>query len=247
MKHNPLIGARYLLRGFKLVLRPGLRRFVLIPLAINTLIFSLLGWLGASQFQTLMDWLLPQSSWLDFLRWLLWPLFALAMALVVFYTFTVVANLIAAPFNGMLAERVEQLLAGEAPTGDSGGLLKDLLPALLSELRKLGYFMLRAVPLLVLFLIPVINVAAPFLWLAFSAWFLALEYADYPMANNGLSFPQQHERLKGIRLIALGFGGGVTVLMMIPLLNFLAMPAAVAGATVLWHEQFHNRETAQPQ
>lgn len=238
MKDNPLIGARYLLQGFRLVLRPGLRRFVLIPFTINLIIFSLLGWLGASQFQALMDWLLPESSWLDYLRWLLWPLFALAMALILFYTFTVLANLIAAPFNGLLSERVEQLLTGAAPTAVSGGLLKDLLPSLLSELRKLGYFMLRAVPLLVLFLIPVVNLAAPFLWLAFSAWFLALEYTDYPMANNGLSFPQQHERLKGIRLIALGFGAGVTVLMMIPVLNFLAMPAAVAGATALWHEQF---------
>jgi CysZ protein len=37
-----------------------------------------------------------------------------------------------------------------------------------------------------------------------------------------------------MRLTALGFGGGVTLLMMIPLLNFAAMPAAVVGATRLW-------------
>ena len=61
-------------------------------------------------------------------------------------------------------------------------------------------------------------------------------HADYPMANNNLDFKAQHARLKASRLTSLGFGGGTTLLMMVPVLNFLAMPAAVAGATVYWHE-----------
>ncbi|HEC17210.1 MAG TPA: sulfate transporter CysZ [Sedimenticola sp.] len=238
MTNNPLTGANYLIRGFGLILRPGLRRFVLIPLLVNIIIFSLLAWLGASQFQELMDWLLPESSWLSFLRWLLWPLFVLTMLLVIVYSFTVLANLIAAPFNSLLAEQVELILSGAPPGRTDGNPLKELLPTLGSELRKLGYFLVRAIPLLALFLIPGVNIIAPFLWLLFNAWFLALEYADYPMANNGLNFQQQHLRLKKIRLVSLGFGGSATLLMMIPLLNFLAMPAAVAGAAVLWHEQF---------
>ena len=40
--------------------------------------------------------------------------------------------------------------------------------------------------------------------------------------------------MKPKRLTALGFGGGVMLMMLIPGLNFLAMPAAVAGATALW-------------
>lgn len=238
MTNNPLTGIHYLIRGFGLILRPELRRFVLIPLLVNIIIFSLLAWFGGSQFQELIDWLLPESSWLSYLRWLLWPLFALAMLLVIVYSFTVLANLIAAPFNSLLAEQAELILSGSSPEQANGNLLKNLLPALKSELRKLGYFLIRALPLLALFIIPGINIAAPFLWLLFSAWFMALEYADYPMANNDLSFSEQHERLKGIRFTSLGFGGGATLLMMIPLLNFLTMPAAVAGATVLWHEQF---------
>ena len=93
------------------------------------------------------------------------------------------------------------------------------------------YFALRAVPLLILFLIPGLNLLAPLLWLAFSAWFLALEYADFPMANHGLGFKEQHRRLKQQRLTSLGFGAGATLLTLIPVLNFVAVPAAVAGAT----------------
>jgi CysZ protein len=240
MVNNPLSGAGYLLRGLNLITRPGLRRFVLIPLLINILIFSLLIWLGVDQFEALMDRFLPaDDSWLAWLRWLLWPLFAIALVLVVFYTFTVIANLLAAPFNGLLAEQVERHLGGET-LEQSGGfkqLAKDVLPALASEVRKMGYFLLRAIPLLILFLIPGLNIAAPFLWLLFSAWFLALEYGDYPMANHGLLFKEQHQRLRRDRFTALAFGGGLTLMMMVPILNFVAMPAAVAGATVFWKER----------
>ncbi len=85
----------------------------------------------------------------------------------------------------------------------------------------MSYFLLRAIPLLILFLIPGLNIAAPFLWLAFSAWFLALEYGDYPMANHGLLFKEQHRRLQQARFTALTFGGGLTLLMMVPILNFV--------------------------
>ncbi len=243
MANTPLSGATYLLRGLNLITKPGLRPFVIIPLLINIVVFSLLIWLGVDQFEGLMDRFLPDDeSWLAWLRWLLWPLFAITLLLVVFYTFTVIANLIAAPFNGLLAEKVELYLGGNLPEQSSGlkQIMQDLLPSLLSEVRKLLYFSIRAVPLLILFLIPVVNVAAPFLWLAFSAWFLALEYGDYPMANHGLQFKEQHQRLKQVRYTAMAFGGGLTLMMMVPVLNFVAMPAAVAGATVFWKERLES-------
>ena len=240
MANTPLDGAGYLIRGLGLISKPGLRPFVLVPLLVNIVVFSLLVWLGLNQFESLMDRFLPaDESWLSWLRWLLWPLFAIAVVLIIFYTFTVIANLIASPFNGLLAEKVERYLGGDLPQ-ESGGMkqvMKEAVPSILSELRKMSYFLLRAVPLLILFVIPVVNLAAPFLWMAFSAWFLAIEYGDYPMANHGLSFKKQYQRLKQTRLTALSFGGGLTLMMMIPLLNFLAMPAAVAGATVFWHER----------
>ncbi|MCU7808044.1 MAG: sulfate transporter CysZ [Candidatus Thiodiazotropha sp. (ex Semelilucina semeliformis)] len=240
MANTPLDGAGYLIRGLSLITKPGLRPFVLIPLTVNIVVFSLLVWLGLDQFEGLMDRFLPSDeSWLSWLRWLLWPLFAIALVLIIFYTFTVIANLIAAPFNGLLAEKVERYLGGDLPQQPSGvkQVMKDVAPSLLSEVRKMSYFLLRAIPLLILFIIPGINLIAPFLWIAFSAWFLALEYADFPMANHKLTFKAQHQRLKQSRLTALAFGGSLTLMMMVPLLNFLAMPAAVAGATVFWRER----------
>ena len=38
--------------------------------------------------------------------------------------------------------------------------------------------------------------AAPIVWLLFSAWCVALEYFAFPLENQGVLFPQQKEQLK---------------------------------------------------
>ncbi len=237
VKNTPVSGAGYMIQGLKLLVRPGLRRFVMMPLFINILVFTALTWIGITQFESLLDWMLPQDSWFSYFRYILWPLFAIAAILITFYSFTIVANLLAAPFNGLLAEKVEILLTGSTPSKAHANIMQSIRPAIRSELIKLRYFIARALPLLLLFLIPGINIIAPILWTLFGIWYLALEYTDYPMANSGLEFKDQHAYNKKIRLAAMGFGGGLTLLMMIPILNFAAMPAAVAGATAMWCNQ----------
>lgn len=238
LKGNPFAGAGYLIRGFMLIQQKGVRRYVVIPLGINTMIFSLLIWFGQSQFTRLIEFLLP--AWLDWLEWLLWPLFALSALTIVFYSFVLFGNFVAAPFNGLLAEAVERQLTGEHKTEEDGWrkIIMNLWPALVAELKKISYFILRALPLLILFFFPLVNVVAPFIWIVFSAWILALEYADYPMGNHGILFSDQRIKLQEKPLVVLGFGLAVLFLLMIPLLNFIAIPTAVAGATAMWVKEF---------
>ncbi len=240
-KHS---GMHYLLSGLRLLREPGLRRYVAVPILVSTLCFAgalagLAYWL-----EVLLDTLLGYlPGWLDWLRYLLWPVFALLGVLLVFYTFSIFTNLLAAPFNGMLAEAVEKHLSGQpVETGGWRALARDIVPSLVSELRKLLYFVLRALPLGILFLIPGVNVIAPFAWAAFSAWMLAVEYIDYPMANHLLHFDRQRGLLRGNRSLAYGFGGSTLLLTMVPVLNFIAMPAAVAGAAAMWVEEFRDSE-----
>ncbi len=228
-------GPHYLIEGFRLLRRPGLRRFVLVPLSINVLLFGGLiglayGWVdGSSRYLVAR---LP--DWLHWLSYLVIPVFVLTSLVVIFYGFSVVANLIAAPFNGLLAEAVERHLTGRPLEGDWRQVLRDIAPSILSELRKLLYFALRAVPLLLLLLVPVVNVAASILWVLFSAWMMTVQYMDFPMANHRLFFKEQRARLRKRPLLAWSFGGLVMLATLVPVLNFFVMPAAVAGATALW-------------
>lgn len=241
---NPFSGIGYFFQGLKLIFKPELRRYVAIPLLVNVLLFAGLIWFGVNQFEVFLGWLMPElPEWLQWSEWIFWVLFAISALLILFYVFTLLANIIASPFNGMLAEAVEIFLSGENmnQAGDWKKMLSELAPTLIDEARKLLYLIAWSIPFLLLFLVPVINIIAPFTWLAFSAWMLVVEYADYPMGNHGLRSDEQKRRLGEKRLLSLGFGSAVTIATMTPILNFLVMPAAVAGATAMWLEQFKER------
>ncbi len=225
----------YIKAGFALILKPGIRLYVLLPLAVNLLLFGLVIAFGAHSLSNFIAWLVGQFAWAEWFTWLLWPLFAILCLTVVFFAFSLLANLIAAPFNGRLAQAVEDHLSQEKEIRRTSPLGEELVAALRSEYIKFKYFALRALPLLLLFLVPLINVtAAPFIWFLFGAWMMSLEYLEYPMSNHGLFFPQVKTALVKRRKMTMGYGIAVMLLTMTPLINFIAMPVAVCGATKLW-------------
>lgn len=123
MQAPVLSGPQYLREGLKLVLSPNLRLFVLLPLAINLLLFGGLVYFAGHQFSLWLDALMPTlPDWLSFLSYILWPLFVALLVLMVFFTFTLVANIIAAPFNGFLAEKVEVVVRGQDNFPASAGV-----------------------------------------------------------------------------------------------------------------------------
>lgn len=232
-------GFGYAFEGLRLLGRPGLRRYVALPLLVNLAMFAAGGWWIAVSLGDLVDWVqgyLPE--WLDWLAWLLWPVAVAGFLAVAWFGFTLLANLIGSPFNSLLSEKVAGL-SGKPP-GPGRPLWQEVVVAPVAEVRKLAHFAVLAVPALLLFLVPLVNVAAPAVWLAVSAWMLALEYGDYPMANAGIDFPAQRARLRARRGLAMGFGGGVLVMTLVPVLNFFSMPAGVVGATLLWSRELSN-------
>ncbi|MBF0137486.1 MAG: sulfate transporter CysZ [Magnetococcus sp. DMHC-1] len=245
MSDNPLAGFLYAQRGVKILTQPGLRRFVAIPLSINVLIFGSGTWFLYGIYRSTIGWLLDWlPSWLHWLQWVIAPLFVLTLVMVVFFAFTLLANLLGAPFNGLLADRVEQYLTDQAAqTHDKNiqRILKDAVPAILDELGKMLHAVAWVVPIFLIASIPGINFFAPVIWTLFTAWILALGYMDVPMSNNRMKGREIRECLKEKRLLVIGFGLGVLVLTSIPLVNLIAMPAAVAGATALWVDHFKPR------
>ncbi|MCK4608840.1 MAG: sulfate transporter CysZ [Gammaproteobacteria bacterium] len=233
----------YLLQGCKLLTHPKLRYFVLIPLTINTLVFALLLTLSIHWFGDMMKWIdgfLPH--WLHWLNWLLWIFFALASWLSVIYSFSIIANLIAAPFNALLAEKAEELVTGKASELDAGvaAALKDIPRVLKHELHKIIYYLPRAILCLALFIIPGIQVLAPLIWFLFNGWMMSIQYIDYPMDNHKIAFREIRRQLASKKATNLGFGITVMLASMLPIINFIVMPAAVVGATVLWTKEYHS-------
>jgi len=239
-------GAAYIQRGFRLIWHPDVRIFVIIPLLANLLLMGAATFYAIHQLENLFE-RLPQSEywlirWLaEHFSWLLYPIAVFVVLAIVFYLFAVLANWLAAPFNGLLSEAVERLLAGNQVQQDKvkvSEMLKDLPRLLSREWQKLVYFIPRALACLILFL-PITPIAAmaPLIWFLFNSWMAALQYIDYPMDNHKRSFQQTRALLQTQRGAAFSFGMMVSLLTLIPVVNLLVMPAAVAGGTLFWWER----------
>ncbi|MFT8211810.1 MAG: sulfate transporter CysZ [Symbiopectobacterium sp.] len=236
-------GIYYFAQGWQLMSLPGIRRFVIIPLLVNILLMGgAFWWL----FSRMGEWIARLMShvpdWLQWLSYLLWPLAVVSILLVFGYFFSTIANFIAAPFNGLLAEQLEARLTGKT-LPDSGmlGMVKDIPRIVKREVQKLAYYLPRAVVLLLLYLIPGIGqTVAPLLWFGFSAWMLAIQYCDYPFDNHKISFPTMREALRRHKLNNLQFGALVSLFTLVPFLNLVVMPVAVCGATALWVDRYRH-------
>lgn len=233
-------GTQYLHSGFKMIFRPGVRRFVFIPLSLNLVVYIALITYAIQQFNYWLGQMMPKlPSWLSFLDYLLWPLFVVLLLVVIFFTFTVIANLIASPFNSFLAEKVEIIYRGQDPFPAFSWLeLVAIVPrSIMRELRKMAYYLPRVIGLLILSFVPVVNLVAAPLWVLFSVWMMAVQFIDYPADNNQVQWRDTLAWLRRHRWQSLGFGSLTYLALMMPLFNLLAMPAAIAGATMLWVDQ----------
>lgn len=235
-------------RGAVLVTRPGVRHYAYIPLIINILVFAGLIWVGGEAFEHLLNHYLAglQGAWWWVLRGFLWALFSLAAVLVSFFTFTLAANLIGSPFNEALSAAVEGRLGRVRAEPEQSWLeiLREFPRAIRQEVIKWIYFAKWLLPALVLFVIPGVQLFAPFVWVWLAAWFLALEYLEYPASNHHLDFAALRRHARSYYGHLWGFGGTVFALALIPGVNLILMPVAVAGATVLWVEHMsHDPQT----
>lgn len=255
MISQTLKGISHVRIGFKLIKLRGVKRYVVIPALINIILFTGAIWYGYIKFDSLLEQKLP--NWLSWLEFLIWPLFFIAALVIVFFAFTLVANVFGAPFNGVLSQKIEDKIEDKTSTeitpeteskSDSKinylQLLRGARIGVSNEFRKLFYIMIRAIPLLFIWLIPGINLFAPFIWFLFGAWLLAIEYLDYPMGNRDFTFKQQLTLIKQNRFLCLGMGMGLMVMTIIPVLNFFAMPVGVAAATSLWTDHLKQQASA---
>jgi len=224
--------------------QPGLRRFVLIPLIANIVLFSLMGWL---LYGLIVDFyeaaMLTVPEWLQFLSWIITPLLWLIGGLMTGYVSTLIVLMLTSPFHALLAEKVEEAITGE-PVPALDGIAAALLEvprALFRELRKVLYYVPMAVGVLILTIVPLFNAFAPLAWFLLGAWMMSLQFVDYPMDNHRLAFRDVRDACAARRLSTIGFGGTVAFFTGIPLLNLIVIPAAVIGATLLWCEELRPR------
>jgi CysZ protein len=227
---SPFYALRFILDHRRLL------KYILIPFTINLVVFSLAIYLGLDFFNSFISHHIPQGEvWYWFLlNYLLWIIAFLLTAVLVFFTFAVVGNLIASPFNDILSEKTEAILTGrqgEEPFRLTV-FLQDARRTLFDETRKMLLFVLVMVLLLLLNLIPVVgSVLYPVLSAGLTIYFLAVEYTGYTFTRKHLSYKDQRGYIFKNKSLLFGFGTGLLLVLAIPLFQFLCIPLGVVGGT----------------
>lgn len=163
---------------------------------------------------------------------------AVAAIVVVWVVLSVLAYvaltlLIGQPFYEAISKGVEDRLGG-VPNEVDVSFWRSLPRTIGDSLRLGAYSVLVSAGLFVVGLIPLIGTVIAFvLGARLMGWVLALELTSVPFERRGLRYADRRQALRANRALALGFGAATFTCTLVPLFTVVAMPAAVAGATLL--------------
>jgi CysZ protein len=222
-----------------------------VPFALGMLALGLAALVIASHAGELWGWTAGWLPWLAAGPWYAWLwvgparaalaavgalLFAAACGAILAAAW-ILAGALGAPFLDALSRRVEVLATGGVRDGSDGGvrgLAGEALRAVALELRRGIFFAaVQAGLFLAGVVLPGGALLAPPGMLLFAMLFLPLDYAGYTHDRRRVPFRARRRWILAHRARMLGFGGAAFATLLVPGLNFLAMPGLVVSGTLL--------------
>ncbi len=230
---------RYLVRGQKWVAGHGRWwGFGMIPALITMAGYLVALVLLSTRADDLASWATPfadgwGSPWQTLLRGALAALFFGGGLLIALISFTAVTLLVGQPFYESLCEKVDETEGGAPPKPDVP-LWRELWISARDSLYVLVRVLAFGVLLFACGFIPVVGqTVVPVAGFCVSGFFLTVELAAVALQRRGVPQAERIRLLRARLPLALGFGVPLILLFLVPLLTVLAMPGAVAGATLL--------------
>ena len=214
------------------VLAPAVVAAFVAGISIYFLLGPLLGYADGA-----VDWL---PGFLSFIGSIIRILILIPLLGIGYVIFIAAAALCTAPFCEQLSESIEVSLSGEEPPAFSfKTLLKDFALGISHSVKRILTYLLTMAGLFVLsFILPLIG---PLVFAFGGAWvtmrFTAYDALDAVWARKSLRYADKMTKLKQVRSRAYGIGAVTAVMMLIPILNFVAMPLAAVAATRLHVEE----------
>jgi CysZ protein len=152
--------------------------------------------------------------------------------------FVSLAGALAGPFCELLSEAVEEELTGQAGEPFSfPRFLSDALLGVAHSLRRLLTAVVGAAFLFALSFIPILGTLAA---IGLGAWFSARAAAydcyDAVLSRRSLAYADKLAFLEQHRSRSLGLGFGVSALLLVPFVNFVALAVGSVGATLAAHD-----------
>lgn len=223
---------------------PKLITYSIAPILINMVIYGcvffftykwLLGsidkWIGIDT---------ASGFWAGFLHTVLLIIAFLLLLFICYLLFITVGNLVTAPFNEEISQRVEEIVTNDA-VGHKMGFWEDAYVSIKGEAEKIVFYLVVLFLIFLLNLVPAVgNVLSAILGTVFSFFYNALDFLDFPMTRKKMKFKQKLAVTRSGKLLTYGFGAAAFLMMFLPIVNVFMKPILVVAGTSLYYERdFH--------
>jgi len=227
-----------------LIRKPGLKRFAVLPIIANAILYGVVvilgiyfvaawephvgpwnfGWGIGSLLAKSLNWAFGTLKWVIGI-----PL----MLTIIYFTFTVVGMVAASPLNDLLSDRVERSVCGTTnnaslPLGKMAVLVSLSFFDSLVIVLKQAAISLLVLPLL---LVPVIGFLP---LLLVTGYYTGLGFVDVAIARNHLRGNHKQAMIQDRRWEILGLGLTMELLFFIPFVGLLILPIGVTAGTLLY-------------
>lgn len=233
-----MTGFRYPFRAVGFILdHPSLLKYIVWPFLINGLVFGSGFFFFLTKLDNLLSFIPKDDSWFwDLLFYVLVVLLTMIFLIVAFYAFTIIGNIVASPFNSALSEKTETLM-NCAPVSSSSRVIpffRDVLHSIGTEIKRLLFFLLWLIPLLLINVIPIVGPYLYFAWmLFFTCYAVTFSFMDYSLDRRYRSFLRKNQIILSNKAMMLGFGSVGMIMGLIPIVNFFLIPVMVVAGTLM--------------
>lgn len=247
-----LFGFTYPFRSIKFFFsHPKLISYSIAPIIINMIIYG-------SVFFFTYNWILGSADnwlgiegteagfWMKFLHTAVLIIGFLILLFVCYLLFMTVGNLVTAPFNEEISQRVEEIVTGGV--GHKMGFWEDALTSIKGEAQKIAFYLSILLFIFAMNIIPVVgSVVSTIVGTVFSFFYNALDFLDFPMTRKKMKFRHKLKVVKEGGMVTYGFGCAAFLMMFLPVVNVFMKPMLVAAGTSLYYEKdYNNRLVNQP-
>jgi CysZ protein len=247
-----LAGMLHLGTGMRLwVTRPRLMLFGAIPAVIVAIVLTAsLVALGFSV-QGVATWGTPFADdwdpvWRTPFRGLLAGALFLGGLVFSITAFTAITLMVGAPFYDRIRLEVDRM-HGEPEEPEPTGLGREILRGIADGIRTLLPAMFFGIAMIPLGFIPIVGqLLVVVLSALFGGWFVTVELTGSAADVRGISLRDRRRMLRARMPRTLGLGVSTYLLFLVPLGPVFAMPAAVAGATLMVRTMRDEPSSATP-
>jgi len=225
-----------------LLCRGRLLGWAALPVGI-TLVVLLGGMLGGGigVWHWLRGWLSPKVAWWSGpLRWILLLAAYAVMIVAAYLLFSLIRQIVAAPFNDVLSLRSEgvyrelkrlPVTAGARGSAHGEGTARGMLRALTDTIRLCSAEYLAYLFVLPFLLVPAAGMAL--FWIV-RAYYAGVNALDIALSCRGFTYAEKKRLFKANRAQLIGLGLGSALFDMTVVLALASLPASVVGATMVY-------------